>query len=161
MFHKTLEEACAGDQMGILTKGVKKGDVRRGMAVGKPGTIKQHDKFDAQVYILTKDEGGLAQPVVSSRPLICFSKTWDCSGYVYLDNKEMIMPGEDSKITMKLLKPMIIEKGQQFTVRCGNATVGTGKVTELQPNMTPEEREFLTLSKKKQEKRLAAAASPI
>ena len=152
MFHKTLEEACAGDQMGILTKGVKKGDVRRGMAAGKPGTIKQHDVFEGQVYILSKAEGGMAQPVVHTKPLACFSKTWDCTGYIYLEGKDLIMPGEDSKITVKLLKPMVMEKGQQFTVRLGNSTVGTGKVTDLKPNMTPEEREYLTLSKKKKEK---------
>jgi elongation factor Tu len=152
MFHKTLEEACAGDQMGILTKGVKKEDVRRGMAVCKIGTIKQHDMFDAQIYILNKEEGGLAQPLVQEKMLTVFSKTWDSSGVVFIDGKDLLMPSEDAKICMKLLKPMVVEKGQQFTVRLGNKTIGTGKVTDVKPNMSSEEREYLTLSKKKKDK---------
>merc|ERR1712008_451050 len=110
MFHKTLDEAVAGDQMGVLTNGVKKGDVRRGMAIIKPGTMSQHDQFEAQLYLL--------------------SKTWDCSGYIGLGDKKLLMPGEDGQIFMKLTKPMVIEVGQQFTLRNGNSTVGTGKITK-------------------------------
>merc|ERR1711971_992121 len=92
MFHKTLEEACAGDQMGILAKGVKKGDVRRGMAAVKPGTIGQLDVFEAQIYVLTKGEGGTGVPITTEIQQAVFSKTWDCSSFVYLEEgKNMIM----------------------------------------------------------------------
>lgn len=152
MFHKTLDEANAGDQMGVLVKGLKKHDIRRGMCVTKPGSIKQHDHFTAQVYVLNKEEGGLGQPVISDRHVICFSKTWDCTGHVIFPDKEMVMPGEDSAIDIKLLKTMVLEQGQQFTLRLGNHTVGTGKVSEIKPNMTQEEKDYLGLSRKKKEK---------
>merc|ERR1711997_422022 len=160
MFHKTLEEACAGDQMGILAKGVKKGDVRRGMAVVKPGTIGQVDVFEAQIYILTKGEGGNGIPITTEIQQAVFSKTWDCSSFLYLEEgKNMIMPGEDGKITLKLLKPMVAEVNQQFTLRFGNNTVGTGKITKTHPLMTPEERDYLTMSRKKKDKLIAAKAA--
>jgi len=161
MFHKTLSEAEAGDQMGILCKGIKKGDVRRGMAVAKPGTVEQLDTFEAQVYLLTKEEGGQAKPITHESQQIVFSKTWDCSGFVFMENHEekpMLMPGEDAKITLKLVKPMVAEIGQQFTLRFGNSTSGTGKITKALPNMTPEQREWLTLSRKKKDKALAKQA---
>jgi len=158
MFHKTLEQAEAGDQMGILTKGIKKEDVRRGMAVVKPGTMTQYDVFDAQIYVLTKEEGGLGQPVLSDKVVTSFSRTWDCAAYIFLEGKEMVMPGEDSKVTCKMIKPMVMEQGQQITLRAGNTTIGTGKVTEIKPVMTPEEKEWLMMSKKKKEKILAKKA---
>jgi len=159
MFHKTLEEGEAGDQMGILTKGVKKGDVRRGMVVGKPGLLKQCDVLEAQVYLLTKEEGGLGQPMTNDKVLTVFSHTWDCSGYLALGGgKELCMPGEDTSISLKMMKPMVMEIGQNFTIRAGKATIGTGKVTKILPNMTPDEREYLTFSKKKKEKMAAASA---
>ncbi len=131
MFHKTLEEGQAGDQMGILVKGVKKNEVRRGMAAIKPGSTDMHDTFKAQIYILNKDEGGLAQPVTNKRMMLCFSRTWDCSGLVCFDtNKEMLMPGEDASVTMRLMKRMVMVPGQQITFRTGNSTIGTGKVTK-------------------------------
>jgi len=156
MFHKTLEEANAGDQMGILTKGVKKNEVRRGMVAGKPGTFGQHDNFAAQMYIMTKEEGGLGQPLTDGKAIMCFSKTWDCSAFTNLVGKEMVMPGEDTPVNMQLLKPMVLASGQQFTIRLGNATIGTGKVTEVKANLSKEEREMLTMSKKKKEKLMAA-----
>ena len=107
MFQKTLEEATAGDQMGILTKGIKRGDVRRGMGVGKPGSFQQCDNFDAQVYVLTKAEGGLGRPMLHEKPLTVFSKTWDCTGFIML-KKDMLMPGEDSPIQIKMIKPMVV-----------------------------------------------------
>jgi len=90
MFHKTLDEAVAGDQMGVLTKGVKKGDVRRGMAIVKPGTVSQHDHFEAQLYLLSKEEGGLGTPVTDNKTQTVFSKTWDCSGYIGLGDKKIV-----------------------------------------------------------------------
>merc|ERR1711988_645143 len=152
MFHKTLEQAEAGDQMGILTKGIKREDARRGMAIIKPGSMEQHDVFDATIYVLTKEEGGLGQPVLNDKLLSTFSRTWDCSSYVFLNGKEMVMPGESATVTCKMIKPMIMDKNQQITLRAGNSTVGTGKITEIKPVMTPEEKEWLLMSKKKREK---------
>lgn len=159
MFHKTLEEANAGDQMGVLTKGLKKNEVRRGMVAGKVGTLKQHDNFDAQMYIMTKDEGGLGQPLTSGKSIMCFSKTWDCSAFTDLVGKELAMPGEDTKVSLRLMKPMVLASGQQFTIRLGNATIGTGKVTEIKANLEGADKEFLTMSRKKKEKYLAAKAA--
>jgi len=160
MFHKTLEEACAGDQMGILTKGVKKTDINRGMAVVKPGSMSQHDVFEGQIYLLSKEEGGRGDPITNNMSKTIFSKTWDNTGHLSLDgDKKMIMPGEDGKVTVKLFKPMVLEAGQQFTVRQGNFTVATGKITKALPNMTPDERAYLTMSKKKREKMDAAKAA--
>ncbi len=129
MFHKILEEANAGDQMGLLIRGIKRDDVRRGMCVAKPGSLGQHEHLAAQVYIMTKDEGGLAQPITSERVLTVYSRTWDCPAFVELPkDKELIMPGEDGAITMKFSKPMVVEAGQTFTIRGGGGTIGTGKV---------------------------------
>lgn len=152
MFHKTLDEACAGDQMGILLRGVKKDDVRRGMAVAKPGTIKQYDHFEAQIYILTKDEGGLAQPLAAEKQVLCFSKTWDCAAFIDLKGKEMVMPGEDCSMVLKLGKQMIVEPNQQFTIRLGTSTIGTGKVTKVLDNLTDDQKAYIKMSKKKKDK---------
>merc|ERR1711997_592682 len=125
MFHKTLEEAKAGDQMGILVKGLKRGDVRRGMLVAKKNSIKQYDNFDAQVYLLTKDEGGDTRPLTAGRQVLCYSQTWDCATYVSLpEGKDMAMPGEDVQMNLKLNKQMTIKAGQQFTIRSAGVTVG-------------------------------------
>jgi len=153
MFHKTLEHAEAGDQMGILSKGIKKNDVRRGMAVIKPGTFKQYDKVEAQIYIMTKEEGGLGQTLTNNRVLHVFSKTWDCVGYIFLTGgTQMIMPGENSSLTINLIKPMVLETGQTFTLRLENSTIGTGKITTIHGLMTPEEKEWLLLGQKKKDK---------
>merc|ERR1719264_1956753 len=92
MFHKILEEANAGDQMGLLARGLKQTDVRRGMCVVKPKSVKQHNNFRAQVYLMTPDEGGRKKPCVADMQLMCFSKTWDCAGYAQLVDKEMALP---------------------------------------------------------------------
>lgn len=97
MFHQILEEAQAGDQLGALVRGVKRDDIRRGMVMAKPGTVKSHDNIEAQVYILTKEEGGKAKPFTTFMQLQMFSRTWDCAAQVVVTDKEMIMPGEDSK----------------------------------------------------------------
>lgn len=157
MFHQILDEAQAGDQLGALVRGVKRDDVRRGMILCKPGTMKQHDQMEAQVYILTKDEGGRPKPFTSYFQLTMFSKTWDCTSQILIPGKEMIMPGEDSKLHMKLIKPMVLEEGQRFTLRDGMVTLGTGVVTKILPALTEEERLALTEGKKKRERKLAAA----
>lgn len=96
MFHQILEEAHAGDQLGALVRGVKRDDIRRGMVMAKPGTVKAVDNIEAQVYILSKEEGGRAKPFTSFFQLQMFSRTWDCAGQVTIPNKDMVMPGEDT-----------------------------------------------------------------
>ena len=98
MFRKLLDQGQAGDNVGLLLRGTKREDVERGQVLCKPGSITPHTKFVAEAYILTKEEGGLASPITNEKALTCFSKTWDCVGYVYLSGKEMVMPGEDSKV---------------------------------------------------------------
>jgi len=159
MFHKTLEEANAGDTMGVLARGLKKEDVRRGMCVVKPKSVKQHDSFKAQVYLMPVEEGGRKKPCVQDMQLVCFSKTWDCSAYVKLVDKEMALPGEDATMELKLLKPMVLEEGQHFTIRDNNGTIGTGKVTNLNKNLSEEEIEYMKLNKSKKEKSRAAKSS--
>jgi len=156
MFHKILEEANAGDQMGLLARGLKQSDVRRGMCVVKPKSVKQHDNFRAQVYLMTPDEGGRKKPCVQNMQLMCFSKTWDCAAFVTLTDKEMALPGEDATMELKLLKPMVLEEGQHFTIRDNNGTIGTGKVVNIHKNMTEEEIGLMTMNKAKREKKLAA-----
>jgi len=162
MFHKILEEAQAGDQLGALIRGIKREDVRRGMVLGKPGTLKAHDNVEAQVYVLTKDEGGRAKPFTTYIQMQAFSKTWDCAAQVLIPGKDMVMPGEDATLHLKLYKPVVVEKGQRFTLRDGNTTLGTGVFTSIKPNLTEAERELLTEGRKgieKRAKKAAAAAS--
>ncbi|XP_022645048.1 uncharacterized protein LOC111273749 [Varroa jacobsoni] len=143
MFHKILDHAEAGDQLGALIRGVKRDDIKRGMAIIAPGTMKMHDYFEAQIYVLKKEEGGRERPIVQNYQPHLFSYTWDCGGRVTLADKEMLMPGEDGKINVKLFKPMVLERGQRFTIRDGTKTSGTGVVTNVHNNLTNEEREVL------------------
>jgi len=159
MFHKILEEANAGDQMGLLARGLKQTDVRRGMCVVKPKSVKQHDSFRAQVYFMTPDEGGRKKPCVQGMQMMCFSKTWDCNAFMELVDKEMALPGEDATVELKMMKPMVLEEGQNFTIRDNNGTIGTGKVIKMNKNMTEEEVELMGLNKTKRAKRLAAKAT--
>uniref|UniRef100_T1J6F1 Elongation factor Tu, mitochondrial n=1 Tax=Strigamia maritima TaxID=126957 RepID=T1J6F1_STRMM len=152
MFHKTLEEGQAGDQMGALIRGIKRDELRRGMAVCKPGSIDAHDQVEVQVYVLTKDEGGNGKPFTTNHALMMFSKTWDVSASVLIVDKDMVMPGEDSRFMLKLIKTMFMEQGQRFTLRSGSTTVGTGVVTKILPNMSPQERERLMMGAKKRAK---------
>jgi len=157
MFHQTLEEAQAGDQLGALLRGIKRDDIRRGMVIAKPGTVKAHDHCEVQVYILTKEEGGTAKPFTNHFQFVMFSRTFDCPAHVLvLDGKDMVMPGEDAKLKLQLNKPMVMEQGQRFTVRVSGQTLGTGVVTNILPNMTPEEREASEKERKriKKEKKL-------
>lgn len=97
MFHQILEEAQAGDQLGALVRGVKRDDIKRGMVMAKPGTVKAQDHVETQTYILSKDEGGRQKPFMNYIQLQMFSKTWDCAVQVSIIDKEMVMPGEDAK----------------------------------------------------------------
>lgn len=148
MFCKTLEEAHAGDQLGALIRGMKRDDLRRGMMICKPGTQKLYDNVEAQVYILTKKEGGRVKPVLPRFNSQMYSKTWDSVSQLHLINKELIMPGEDARVKIWLPKGMVMEKGQKFTLREGPLTIGTGVITEFNPSLTPEQRESILMSKK-------------
>ncbi|XP_043373707.1 elongation factor Tu, mitochondrial isoform X2 [Dermochelys coriacea] len=131
MFHQNLERAEAGDNLGALVRGLKREDVRRGMVMCKPGSIKPHQKIEAQVYILSKEEGGRHKPFVSNYMPVMFSLTWDMACRTILPpGKEMVMPGEDTALTLTLRQPMVLEEGQRFTLRDGNRTIGTGVVTK-------------------------------
>lgn len=158
MFHQILDVAQAGDQLGALIRGVKREDIRRGMVMCKPGTMSAEDNFEGQVYILTKEEGGKPKPVVPFQQFQMFSKTWDCASQVEIPGKEMVMPGEDAKLHLKLLRPMVVEKGQRFTVRMGGNTIGTGIITNILKRLTEDERIALTEGKKAREKKQQAAA---
>lgn len=159
MFHQILEESQAGDQLGALVRGVKRDDIRRGMVMAKPGTMKAHDDLEAQVYILNKDEGGRSKPFTSFIQMQMFSKTWDCAAQVSLIGKEMAMPGEDAKLRLCLLKPMVVEQGQRFTLRDGILTLGTGVITKINPRLKEDERMLLTEGRKGREKTEKAAAA--
>ncbi|KAK5856475.1 hypothetical protein PBY51_008067 [Eleginops maclovinus] len=134
MFHKSLDRAEAGDNLGALVRSLKREEVRRGMVMCKPGSIMPHKKIQAQVYVLSKEEGGRHKPFVSNFMPLMFSLTWDMACRVTLpEDKEMVMPGEDTSLTLTLRQPMVLEKGQRFTLRDGNRTIGTGLVTDILP----------------------------
>ncbi|XP_072127515.1 elongation factor Tu, mitochondrial isoform X2 [Mobula birostris] len=139
MFHQNLERAEAGDNLGALVRGLKREDVRRGMVLCKPDSIRPHQKVEAQVYVLSKEEGGRHKPFVTNFMPVMFSLTWDMVCRVELPkDKELVMPGEDTSLTLTLRQPMVLEKGQRFTLRDGNKTIGTGLVTNVLQS-TPED----------------------
>ncbi|KKQ02137.1 MAG: Elongation factor Tu [Candidatus Roizmanbacteria bacterium GW2011_GWA2_36_23] len=132
MFRKTLDEARAGDNVGLLLRGVEKDDVQRGQVIAKPGTITPHTEFEAEIYILTKEEGGRHTPFFNGYRPQYYIKTTDVTGEVALPaGVEMIMPGDNVKITAKLIYPMALEVGQKFAIREGGHTVGAGVVTKI------------------------------
>jgi elongation factor Tu len=156
MFNKTLEEGVAGDSLGALLRGVKRDDIRRGMVVAKPGTVKAHDVVEAQIYCLKKDEGGRAKPMLTEFHSVMYARTFDCSTQLVFHDKELLMPGEDAKVTVRFIKPMVVEKGLRFTLRDGTITMGTGVITNVLPEMSPDEREtFLKGKTRKQREAMA------
>jgi len=156
MYHQILEEAQAGDQLGALVRGVKRDDIKRGMIMCKPGTVKAADQVEAQVYILSKEEGGRSKPFTSFFQIQMFSRTWDCAAQVSIPNKEMAMPGEDTSLHLKLIRPMVLEQGQRFTLRDGHLTLGTGVVTKVMAPLSEKERLELLEGKKAREKKAKA-----
>ena len=132
MFHKTLDLGEAGDNVGVLLRGIDRDEVVRGQVLAAPGSIQTHKEFKAQVYILKKDEGGRHTPFFSDyRPQFYFHTT-DITGEIELpEGTEMVMPGDNTEFTVKLIKPAAIEKGTKFTIREGGRTVGAGQVTEI------------------------------
>jgi len=132
MFRKTLDEAVAGDNIGALLRGVKKEEVERGMVIAKPGSITPHTHFKAEVYVLKKEEGGRHTAFFSGyRPQFYF-RTTDVTGEVKLsEGVEMVMPGDNANLEIKLIQPIAMEKQQRFAIREGGRTVGAGVVTEI------------------------------
>ena len=132
MFRKLLDEARAGDNVGVLLRGIKKDDVERGQVVAKPGTIHPHKKFKAEVYVLSKEEGGRHTPFFTNyRPQFYF-RTTDVTGTVKLpDGVEMVMPGDNVGIEVELLTPIAMERTIRFAIREGGRTVGAGRVADI------------------------------
>ena len=132
MFRKTLEEAVAGDNIGILLRGVGKEEVERGQVVAKPGTVSAHRRFKARVYVLTKEEGGRHTPFTSGyRPQFYF-RTADVTGEIRLpEGVEVVMPGDHAEFEVELIYPVAIEEGLRFAIREGGKTVGAGVVTQI------------------------------
>ena len=132
MFRKLLDEGQAGDNVGLLLRGIKREDVERGQVVIKPGTTTPHTEFEAQVYILSKDEGGRHTPFFNNyRPQFYF-RTTDVTGVVTLpEGTEMVMPGDNTEMTVQLIQPIAMEEGLRFAIREGGRTVGAGRVTKI------------------------------
>jgi elongation factor Tu len=135
MFRKLLDEARAGDNVGLLLRGTKKDDVERGMVIAKPGSIKPHKKFKAEIYVLSKDEGGRHTPFFSNyRPQFYF-RTTDVTGSVKLaEGVEMVMPGDNVAIEVELITPVAMEKTMRFAIREGGRTVGAGRISDILPD---------------------------
>ncbi len=132
MFRKTLNEAMPGDNVGILLRGIEKNDVERGQVIAKPGSITPHTEFEAEVYVLKKEEGGRHTPFFSGYRPQFYIRTTDVTGEITLpSNIEMVMPGDNVKVTVKLIKPVALEEGSRFAIREGGRTVGAGVVTKI------------------------------
>ncbi|MDZ3745147.1 elongation factor Tu [Pseudoglutamicibacter cumminsii] len=132
MFHKQLDQAWAGENCGLLLRGLKREDVERGQVVVEPGSITPHTEFEANVYILSKDEGGRHNPFYSNyRPQFYF-RTTDVTGVITLpEGTEMVMPGDTTEMTVELIQPIAMEEGLGFAIREGGRTVGSGRVTKI------------------------------
>jgi len=132
MFRKSLDEARAGDNIGLLLRGIEKDDVERGQAIAKPGTITPHTEFEAEVYILTKEEGGRHTPFFTGYRPQFFVRTTDVTGEVTLpEGVEMVMPGDNAKMKVKLIQPVAMEEGFRFAIREGGHTVGAGAISKI------------------------------
>ena len=132
MFRKILDRGEAGDNVGILLRGIEKTQIKRGMVICKPGSVKPHQEFKAEIYVLKKEEGGRHTPFHNKyRPQFYF-RTTDVTGEIFLtDGREMVMPGDNVSITVKLIVPVAMDKGLRFAIREGGRTVGAGQVTEI------------------------------
>jgi elongation factor Tu len=132
MFQKTLDAAQAGDNAGALLRGVKREEIERGQVLAKPGSITPHTNFDAEIYVLSKEEGGRHTPFFSKyRPQFYF-RTTDVTGEITLpEGQEMVMPGDNTQMTVELIQPIAMDEGLRFAVREGGRTVGAGVVTKI------------------------------
>jgi len=132
MFRKILDRGEAGDNVGLLLRGVEKKDIRRGMVVAKPGSITPHTDFKAEIYVLKKEEGGRHTPFHNKYRPQFYLRTTDVTGEITLpEGREMVMPGDNVTITVQLIAPVAMEKGLRFAIREGGRTVGAGKVSEI------------------------------
>ena len=132
MFNKNLQEGMAGDNAGVLLRGLKKEDITRGQVLAKPGTVTPHDNFTCEIYVLKKEEGGRHTPFFKGYKPQFYSRTTDVTGDVALaEGTEMVMPGDTVKITVKLVTPVALEEAQRFAIREGGKTVGAGVVTKI------------------------------
>ena len=132
MFHKQLDEAWAGENCGLLLRGLKRDDVERGQVVVEPGSITPHTEFEANVYILSKDEGGRHNPFYSNYRPQFYVRTTDVTGVITLpEGTEMVMPGDNTEMTVTLIQPIAMEEGLGFAIREGGRTVGSGRVTKI------------------------------
>ena len=132
MFHKMLDEGQAGDNAGILLRGIEKDDVERGQVLAKPGSITPHSEFEAEVYVLSKEEGGRHTPFFKGYRPQFYIRTTDVTGEVILpEGLEMVMPGDTTKMNVKLITPVAMEEGLRFAVREGGKTVGAGVITKI------------------------------
>ena len=133
MFRKLLDEGQAGDNVGCLLRGVKREDIERGQVLAKPGSITPHTKFEAQVYVLSKEEGGRHTPFFKGyRPQFYF-RTTDVTGVVELkEGVEMVMPGDNAEMTVELIQPIAMDEGLRFAIREGGRTVGAGAFTKIE-----------------------------
>jgi elongation factor Tu len=132
MFHKLLDRGEAGMNCGCLLRGVKREDIERGQVLAKPGSIKPHTDFDAQVYVLSKDEGGRHTPFFSNYRPQFYIRTTDVTGQVALpEGRELVMPGDNVELRVSLINPVAVEEGMRFAIREGGRTVGAGVVTKI------------------------------
>jgi len=132
MFHKLLDQGQAGDNVGLLLRGVDRENVERGMVIAKPKSITPHTKFNAQVYVLKADEGGRHKPFFPGYRPQFYIKTIDVTGAITLpEGVEMVMPGDDVNMLVELIVPVALEQGQNFAIREGGLTVGAGVVTKI------------------------------
>ena len=133
MFRKLLDSAQAGDNVGALLRGVDRSNIERGQVLAKPGSVKPHTNFTAQIYVLTKEEGGRHKPFFTGyRPQFYF-RTTDVTGIINLpEGTEMVMPGDNITVTVELIAPIAVEEGTRFSIREGGRTVGAGAVASIQ-----------------------------
>jgi elongation factor Tu len=132
MFNKLLDEGRAGDNIGVLLRGVEKNDVERGQVLAKPGSITPHKKFKGQIYALSKDEGGRHSPFFSGYRPQFFFRTTDVTGSIVLpEDRQMVMPGDNLEVTVELLNAVAMDRGLRFAVREGGSTVASGRVVEI------------------------------
>jgi elongation factor Tu len=132
MFRKILDRGEAGDNVGILLRGIEKTDIKRGMVICKPGSVKPHDKFEAEVYILKKEEGGRHTPFHNKYRPQFYVRTTDVTGEIILPaGTEMVMPGDNLTITVELISPVAMSEGLRFAIREGGRTVGAGQITKI------------------------------
>jgi len=132
MFHKLLDEGMAGDNCGLLLRGIERTEVERGMVIAKPGSITPHTKFMGEVYVLRKDEGGRHKAFFSGYRPQFFIRTMDVTGTVTLpEGVEMVMPGDNVNLEVELIVPVALEQGSKFAIREGGLTVGAGVITKI------------------------------